>query len=70
MKVRAESQRRDASSEQAFFTIAELANRWKVSDKSVRRLIKQQKLAAHLFGRLWRISEADALMFERANRIA
>lgn len=54
----------------AFYTINEFAEHLNVSPKSVRRLIKQRKLAAHLFGRLWRISQPDALAFERANRIS
>ena len=59
-----------AASEAAFYTIDEFARRLKISPKSVRRLIKQRKLAAHLFGRMWRISQPDALAFERANRIS
>jgi excisionase family DNA binding protein len=54
----------------AFYTIKELAERLKISEKSIRRLIKQKELIAHQFGRMWRISVADALTFERANRIS
>ncbi len=71
MKTRPEKARaKQVPTDTAFYTIKELAERLKVSEKSIRRLIKQKRIIAHQFGRLWRISVADALTFERANRIS
>jgi excisionase family DNA binding protein len=58
------------SGESAFYTVKEYAKRLRISEKSVRRLIDKKKLIAHKFGNMWRISVADALAFERANRIS
>ena len=42
-----------------FYTIKEIADALRVSEKSVRRKIESSELSAHKFGRLWRISEQD-----------
>jgi excisionase family DNA binding protein len=42
-----------------FYTIKEIADALRVSEKSVRRKIESSELRAHKFGRLWRISEQD-----------
>ena len=55
--------------EQAFFTVAEIANRWRCSEKKIRRLIVNGDLIAHRFGALLRISTRDLLTYERVNRI-
>ena len=54
---------------QAFFTIAQIAERWQCSDKTIRRMIDRGALPAHKFGALWRISMADLSDYERRNRI-
>jgi excisionase family DNA binding protein len=51
-----------------FFTKRDLATRWKCSTKKLDRLIKAKHLIAHIFGTQVRISRADALAYERANR--
>jgi excisionase family DNA binding protein len=45
------------------FTLQEVAAYLKVSVSSVRRLIKQQKLAAVRIGRVWRIPREALLLF-------
>lgn len=56
-------------SHQAFFTIAQIAERWQCSEKKVRRLIDRGGLPAHKFGALWRISVIDLSDYERRNRV-
>jgi len=51
-----------------FLTKADLAQRWKCSQKKIGRLIEAKKLVAHKFGSQVRISLIDALTFERINR--
>jgi excisionase family DNA binding protein len=57
-----------AATEVAFLTKADLARRWKCSEKKVGRLIEAKKLVAHKFGSQVRISLIDALTYERVNR--
>ena len=59
-----------AEAEQAFFTIAEIANRWRCSEKNVRRLVAKGDLIAHRFGALLRVSAQDLRTYERVNRVA
>ncbi|MFC3101064.1 helix-turn-helix domain-containing protein [Altererythrobacter lauratis] len=47
-----------------FFTVAELAVRWSVSERQVRRWIEEEKLIAHHFGRAVRISAANVALYE------
>jgi excisionase family DNA binding protein len=54
--------------EQAFFTITEIAKRWRCSEKKVRRLVAKHDLIAHRFGALLRVSTRDLLTYERVNR--
>jgi excisionase family DNA binding protein len=54
--------------EDSFLTKADLARRWKCSQKKIGRLIEAKKLVAHKFGSQVRISLADALAYERVNR--
>lgn len=49
-------------------SIAEIAKRLCVSDKSVRRWIKDGALIAHRLGRQWRVSERDLELFLRERR--
>lgn len=46
----------------AFLTVAEVAERWRTSERHVRDEIGRKKLRAHKFGKEWRIkpSELDA----------
>ena len=57
-----------AAEEDAFLTKADLARRWKCSQKKIGRLIEAKKLVAHKFESQVRISLADALAYERVNR--
>lgn len=47
-----------------FFTAADLADRWSVSERHVRRMIDAGELVAHKFGRAVRISYANVLRYE------
>jgi excisionase family DNA binding protein len=49
-------------------SIDELAERWGVSTRTMRRQIKSGALRAHRIGRLVRISDADAEDFLKQNR--
>jgi excisionase family DNA binding protein len=59
-----------AVDEQAFFTIAEIANRWRCSEKKIRRMVDKGDLVVHRFGALLRVSARDLLTYERVNRSA
>ncbi len=52
-----------------FWTIKQLADRWQCSEKKVRRVIAKGDLVAHRFGRLVRVSQGDAIIYERINRM-
>jgi excisionase family DNA binding protein len=52
-----------------FFTIAEIARQFGVSEKWVRRRIAEGQLPAHPMGRLIRISEADALAYVKRSLV-
>jgi excisionase family DNA binding protein len=56
------------SPEDSFLTKADLAQRWKCSQKKIGRLIEAKQLVAYKFGSQVRISLADALVYERVNR--
>jgi excisionase family DNA binding protein len=42
----------------------ELAKEWKVSERTVRRLIEAEKIDAIRIGRVWRIPEDEKQRFE------
>ena len=50
-----------------FMSLPEVAQRWKVSVKSVRRLIDAKHLGVTRIGKSLRISEGELLRFERQN---
>ena len=52
-----------------FWTIKQLADRWQCSEKKVQRMIAKGDLIAHRFGRLVRVSQGDAITYERINRM-
>jgi excisionase family DNA binding protein len=54
----------------AFLTVKELADRWKLSTRSVWRLIADGRLRVHRIGRLVRIALADIVLFEATSRPA
>ena len=47
-----------------FLTIRELAERWRYSERQIRRLLKHQRIGAHRFGRSWRIALEDVEAYE------
>lgn len=49
-------------------TLQEIAERLKLHPNTLRRYIKERKLAAMKFGRVWRIEEKDLEEFMRANK--
>jgi excisionase family DNA binding protein len=55
--------------EPAFFTIAEIAKRWRCSERKVRRSVTNGDLVVHRFGALLRVSWHDLRTYERANRL-
>jgi len=52
------------SGRKAFYTVAELAVRWSLSQRHIRRLIEQDAIAAHHFGAAVRVSAANVALFE------
>jgi excisionase family DNA binding protein len=54
----------------ALYTVAQIAERFQVSTKTVRRWIEAGDLIAHRFGRQLRISEPDLMAFIRMRREA
>lgn len=51
-----------------FYTIVEVAKLLKVHDRTVRRLIDDEKLKAVKIGTTWRISESDLNDYLEANK--
>lgn len=52
------------SGRKAFYTVAELAVRWSLSQRHIRRLIDNEDIAAHRIGRAVRVSAANVALFE------
>ena len=52
----------------AYFTVAEIAKRWRSSERTVRRLIKRGDLIVHRFGTAVRISSEDLESCEKRHR--
>lgn len=50
-------------------TITQVAEYVEVSERTVRRWIKSGDLAAHLFGRQWRIARHDLKAFLQSHRV-
>ncbi|WBX85608.1 excisionase family DNA-binding protein [Sphingosinicella microcystinivorans] len=48
----------------AFHTVADLAERWTMSQRNIRRLIENGELSVHRFGRSVRVSAANVALFE------
>jgi excisionase family DNA binding protein len=57
-----------ARTDRSFHTVQNIADRWDVSAKSVRRMIKSGKLIAHRFGRQHRVSDEDLEACEKHHR--
>jgi excisionase family DNA binding protein len=51
-----------------FFTLQDLAARWRISLKSVRRIVARGELKVHRFGNQIRVSPEDAAAYEKRNR--
>ena len=62
--------RHDSLVEKPFFTVKEVADRWRCSEKKVRRVIAKGELIVHRFGGQVRVSTADLLTYERLHRMA
>ncbi len=54
--------------EKTFDSVKELAQRWDVSERTVRRLIAAGDLPVHRIGRQVRISHDDSVSYERRRR--
>jgi len=52
------------SGRKAFYTVAELALRWSLSQRPIRRLIEQGAIVEHRIGRAVRVSAANVALFE------
>jgi excisionase family DNA binding protein len=52
----------------AYFTIAQIAERWQVSTKTVRRMIIHNALKIHRIGNQIRVSADDLLTYEKTLR--
>lgn len=52
------------SGRKAFYTVAELAVRWSLSERHIRRLIDNGEVVAHRIGRAVRVSAANVALFE------
>ena len=53
---------------QAFYRLDEVAERYEVNIRSVRRWVSAGDLVVHRFGRRLRVSAADLVVFERLRR--
>lgn len=51
-----------------YFTIDQIAARWQISTRTVRRKIARKDLIAHRFGAQIRISVEDLRTYEKLNR--
>lgn len=61
---------KEINDEKKFVAVREVARRWQVSEKKVRRLIANGRLPAYRIGGQVRIGEVDLVAFEQACRIA
>lgn len=64
----AKSHTRRFPGDRPYYTLAQVADRWQTSIKTIRRLIARRELIAHRFGSQLRVSEADLNNFERVRR--
>ena len=51
-----------------FFTLADVADRYDVNIRTVRRWVDAGELVAHRFGRQLRVSATDLAVFEKLRR--
>lgn len=51
-----------------FLTLNQVAERWQVSEKTVRRQVDRNQLKAHRIGGQLRIAEEDLLAYEKLAR--
>jgi excisionase family DNA binding protein len=51
-----------------YFTIVQIAERWQVSTKTVRRMILRKSLKTHRIGSQIRVSAEDLLTYEKGLR--
>ena len=57
-----------ASPDTRWYTARDVAARYRVKERTVRRWIADGRLRAHRFGRAVRISQDDLIAFEKASR--
>jgi acetyl-CoA synthetase len=55
--------------EEAYYTLQEIADRLKVSYRTVYRWVRSGRLAAYKFGQDWRVSESDLRAFIESHRV-
>jgi excisionase family DNA binding protein len=67
-KLMKETNEGEKSVGQPYFTVRDIAERWGMSPRHVRREIAAGRLRTHVFGRALRISAADLLEYERSSR--
>ena len=51
-----------------FLTLAQVATRWQINEKTVRRLVWSGELTHHKIGQQIRIGMPDLVTYERLNR--
>lgn len=56
-------------SEDAFFTVKDLAERWKVSVFTIRRMVKAGKIKTTKIGRQFRFLKSDIEKYEQSRTI-
>ena len=54
--------------EQPFYTVEQLAERWQLSVRTVRRFIKAGELSVHRIGTQIRIAASAVMQFEKLRR--
>ncbi len=52
-----------------FWTKQEIAKRWKVSLSTVCRILKEEDIQLHAFGRSKRLKDSELLKFEKRSRV-
>ena len=59
----------DNAHQRAFFTVEQLAGRWQVSSRTVRRMLERYELRAIYVGKQLRIASDEVTRFEQRNSL-